>query len=62
MTQMQAVERRIVQAEFTRLQYRLQLCLALGGTWMDEYRLDVLEQDREPGLTGSEEKSVQPNS
>lgn len=38
MTQLQAVDRRIVQAEFLRLQYRMQLCVALGGAWMEEVR------------------------
>ncbi|NLV46346.1 MAG: TolC family protein [Candidatus Hydrogenedentes bacterium] len=59
MTQLQAVERRIVQAEFVRLQYRLQICLALGGTWMEKHGLDMPEQESVSGLTGVDETSVQ---
>ena len=36
LTQMQTIERRLVLAEFTRLERRLQLCIALGGAWMAE--------------------------
>ena len=36
LTQLQTIERRLVQAEYTRLERRLQLCIALGGTWMPE--------------------------
>ena len=34
--QLQTIERRLVQAEFTRLERRIQVCIALGGTWMME--------------------------
>ncbi|MFO7976624.1 MAG: efflux transporter outer membrane subunit [Candidatus Hydrogenedentota bacterium] len=34
LSQLQVVERRLVQAELTRLDLRLQLCTALGGSWM----------------------------
>lgn len=36
--QWQSLERRLVQAQYTRLSQRVQLCLALGGTWMSESR------------------------
>jgi len=38
LTQLQSLERRLVQAELARLEYRVQLCIALGGTWMAEER------------------------
>ena len=34
--ELQVLERRLVQAEFTRLVRRVQLCVALGGAWMEE--------------------------
>jgi NodT family efflux transporter outer membrane factor (OMF) lipoprotein len=34
LTQLQALERRQVQAELARLGRRVELCIALGGTWM----------------------------
>jgi NodT family efflux transporter outer membrane factor (OMF) lipoprotein len=34
LSQLQVVERRLVQAELARLDLRVQLCVALGGSWM----------------------------
>lgn len=36
LTQLQSLERQLVQAELARLEFRVQLCIALGGTWMQE--------------------------
>ncbi|HUW62455.1 MAG TPA: efflux transporter outer membrane subunit [Candidatus Bathyarchaeia archaeon] len=36
LTQLQSLERRLVRAELARLEYRVQLCVALGGTWMKQ--------------------------
>lgn len=34
--QIQALERRVLQAELVRLERRVQACVALGGAWMAE--------------------------
>lgn len=34
--ELQVLERRLVQAHFTRLNLRVQTCIALGGTWMED--------------------------
>lgn len=36
LTQIQVLERRLVQAEYARLEQRVLLCVALGGAWMED--------------------------
>ena len=37
LTQLQAIERKLLQAEHNRLERRIQLYIALGGGWMEEH-------------------------
>ena len=60
LSQLQVLERRLVQAEFTRLDLRVRLCAALGGAWMaDEY-----EESRHHERTAAQpvNRSPSPNS
>lgn len=43
LTQLQALERRLVQAEHRRLEHRIQLCVALGGAWMMQEHASAAE-------------------
>ncbi|MCP4642152.1 MAG: efflux transporter outer membrane subunit [bacterium] len=40
LSQLQVLERRIVGAELNRLNRRIQLCIALGGAWMNDESLE----------------------
>jgi len=46
LSQLQVLERRLVQAELTRLDLRVQLCVALGGAWMAPQYEDIRRQDQ----------------
>ncbi len=46
LSQLQVLERRLVQAELTRLDLRVQLCVALGGAWMAPQYEDIRRQEQ----------------
>ncbi|HNT86223.1 MAG TPA: efflux transporter outer membrane subunit [Candidatus Hydrogenedentes bacterium] len=50
LTQAQALERRLVQAEYDRLDQRARLCVALGGAWMEEELKGSGLRDQGPGI------------
>ncbi len=54
LSQLQVVERRLVQAELARLDLRVQLCVALGGSWMapEHEAIRAREQAAAPETAG----------
>lgn len=54
LTQLQVLERRLVVAEFERLEDRVAVCLALGGSWMNDTVAEA--EGSNPGMGESQGK------
>ena len=50
LTQLQVLERRMVQANLTRLMLRVKACMALGGSWMDDEPTTLMENARQDAM------------